>query len=54
MTLQSLESPNWDSFEILPWESRDKNHSNVGAVEKHKVYYMGEGDGFPRVWAVVS
>jgi len=26
----------------------------VGAVERHKVYYMGEGGGFPRVWAVVS
>jgi len=26
----------------------------VGAAERHKVYYMGEGGGFPRVWAVVS
>jgi len=26
----------------------------VGAVERHKVYYMGEGGGFPRVRAVVS
>jgi len=31
-----------------------KSHSNVGAVERHKVYYMGEGGGFPRVQAVVS
>jgi hypothetical protein len=23
-------------------------------VERHKVYYMGEGGGFPRVRAVVS
>jgi len=31
-----------------------KSHSNVGAAERHKVYYMEEGDGFPRVRAVVS
>jgi hypothetical protein len=26
----------------------------VGALERHKVYYIREGGGFPRVWAVVS
>ncbi len=26
----------------------------MGAVERHKVYNMGEGGGFPQVWAVVS
>ncbi len=26
----------------------------MGATERHKVYYMGEGGGFPRVWAMVS
>jgi len=31
-----------------------KNHSDVGAAERHIVYYMGEGGGFPRVRAVVS
>jgi len=31
-----------------------KSHSDVGAAERHKVYYMGEGGGFPRVRAVVS
>jgi len=31
-----------------------KNHLDVGATERHKVYYMGEGGGFPRVRAVVS
>ncbi len=31
-----------------------KSHSDVGAAERHKVYYMGEGGGFPRVWAVVN
>jgi hypothetical protein len=31
-----------------------KNHSDVGAVERHKVYYMGEGGGFPKVQIVVN
>jgi hypothetical protein len=24
-----------------------KSHSDVGAVERHIIYYMGEGGGFP-------
>jgi len=31
-----------------------KSHSDVGATERRKEYYMGEGGGFPRVWAMVS
>ncbi len=31
-----------------------KSHLNVGAVERHKKYYTGEGGGFPQVWAMVS
>ncbi len=31
-----------------------KCHLDVGFVERHKIYYMGEGGGFPRVWAMVS
>jgi hypothetical protein len=31
-----------------------KSHSNVGATKRHIVYYMGEGGGFPWVWAMVS
>jgi hypothetical protein len=31
-----------------------KWHLGVGPVTKHKVYYMGEGDGFPQVQAVVN
>jgi len=27
---------------------------DASAMERHKEYYMGEGDGFPRVQAVVS
>jgi len=31
-----------------------KSHSDVGAVGKRREYYMGEGGGFSRIWAVVS
>ncbi len=34
-----------------PWT---KCHLDVGLMERHKVYYEGEGGGFPQVWAVVS
>jgi hypothetical protein len=32
----------------------NKSHSDVGATEQRREYYMGEGGGFPRVWVVVS
>ncbi len=55
MIAQSLESPNRDNFGIPSWESRDKKPFGCGCrVERYKVHYMGEGDGFPRVWAVVN
>jgi hypothetical protein len=39
----------------LPFGSPEtKCHLDVGLVERHRVYYKGEGDGFPQVWAVVS
>jgi hypothetical protein len=31
-----------------------KSHLDVGAVERRREYYMGEGGGFSWVWAVVS
>jgi len=31
-----------------------KCHLNVGLVERHRVYYKGEGGGFPQVQAMVS
>jgi hypothetical protein len=31
-----------------------KSHLDVGLVERHKVYYKGEGGDFLQVWAVVS
>jgi hypothetical protein len=31
-----------------------KSHLDVGAAGRHRECYMGEGGGFPRVWAMVS
>jgi len=31
-----------------------KCHSDASAATRRREYYMGEGGGFPRVWAVVS
>ncbi len=31
-----------------------KSHLDVGLVERHRVYYKGEGGGFPQVRVVVS
>jgi len=33
---------------------KTKNHSDVGAAKRRRIYYMGEGGGSPRVRAVVS
>jgi hypothetical protein len=33
---------------------KTKSHLDVGFAERYRVYYMGEGGGFPQVWAVVS
>jgi len=39
----------------LPFGSPEtKCHLDVNLVEKHKVYYRGEGGGFPQVRTVVS
>jgi hypothetical protein len=36
------------------WSPGTKSHLDVGLVERHRVYYMGEGGGFPQVRAVMS
>jgi len=41
----------WDSHLGAPGE---KSHLDVGSVANHKVYYKGEGGGFPQVQVVVS
>jgi hypothetical protein len=39
---------------LLLGSPRTKNHSDVGAKKRCREYYMGEGGGFRRVWAMVS
>jgi len=39
---------------LLLGSLKTKSHSYVGAVRRHKEYYMGEGGGFPRIRAVAS
>jgi hypothetical protein len=41
----------WDSTFGVPGQ---KGHSDVGAAEQRKEYYMGEGGGFPQVRAMVN
>jgi hypothetical protein len=41
----------WDSHARIP---REKSHLDVGPVERCRIYYKGEGGGFPQVRAVVS
>jgi hypothetical protein len=33
---------------------KTKSHLDVSFMERHIIYYKGEDDGFPQVWAVVS
>jgi hypothetical protein len=54
MRPQSCESPSCWNFRTPTWESRTKNHLDVALVESCRVYYMGEGGGFPQVQAMVS
>jgi hypothetical protein len=39
---------------LLLGSLRIKSHLDAGVVERRTEYYMGEGGGFLRVWAVVS
>jgi hypothetical protein len=41
---QSCKSPNFGNFGTPTWT---QCHLDVGLVERHKVYYKGEGGGFP-------
>jgi hypothetical protein len=52
---QSRRNSNLGNFRTPIWESQDKKrHLNEGLAKRCRVYYMGEGGGFPRVQAVVS
>ncbi len=39
---------------LLLGSPETKSHLGVGVAERRREYYMGEGDGFLRVWAMVS
>jgi hypothetical protein len=47
---QSRGSPNFGDFR----SPGTKCHLDVGLVERHRVYYKGEGGDFPQVRAVMS
>jgi hypothetical protein len=46
--------PTWVILGLPLRSPGTKNHLDVGSVANHRVYYKGEGGGFPQVWAVVS
>ncbi len=58
MGLQSPGSPAGRDFGTpgtpIPGVPGEKSHLDVGPVKSHRVYYKGEGGGFPQVRAVVS
>jgi hypothetical protein len=52
---QSCGNPNFGKFGTPIWGSPGtKCHLDVGLVKRHKVYYQGDGCGFPLVQAMVS
>jgi len=54
MNTQSPGSPNWIVSGLHFGSPRKKCHSDASAAVRRKEYYMGEGGGFPQVWAMVS
>jgi hypothetical protein len=56
--LPQSQDSNRDSFRTISrlqlGSPGKKSHLDVASAESCRVYYMGEGGGFPRVWAVVS
>jgi len=44
----------WAISGLPPKSPETKSHLDVGSVASHKVYYKGEGGGFPQVRVVVS
>jgi len=54
MAPQSCRSPNLGDFKLPLGSPRTKSHLDVGPMGSHRVYYKGEGGGFPQVRAVVS
>jgi hypothetical protein len=51
---QNCNNPNFENFGTPFGSPRTKCHLDVGLVERHIVYYKGEGGGYPQVRVVVS
>jgi hypothetical protein len=51
---QSHRSPSCENFGTLIGEPETKWHLGASPVASHKVYYKGEGGGFPQVRAMVN
>jgi len=54
MGLKSCGSPNLGDSGLSFGSPETKSHLDVGPMERCRVYYKGEGGGFPQVRAVVS
>jgi hypothetical protein len=54
MAPQSCGSPNLGDFGTPTLESWHKKPFGCGPMERCRVYYKGEGGGFPQIWVVVS
>jgi hypothetical protein len=54
MCPQSCGSPNFGNFGTPTWSPGTKWHLGASPMARHKVYYKGEGGGFPQVWAMVN
>ncbi len=51
---QSCKNPSCGNSRTPTWESQDKMPFDGGLMESHRVYYKGEGGGFPQVQVVVN
>jgi hypothetical protein len=64
-----LKIKNWPNFLTCRWRAgvptlgisglpfgtlKKKCHLDVGLMERRKIYYKGEGGGFPQVWVVMN
>jgi hypothetical protein len=45
---QSCRNPNFGNFKTPIWSIETKWNLGVGPVARHRVYYKGEGGGFPK------
>jgi hypothetical protein len=52
--LKIVEIPTLGISKLPLGSPRTKWHLGATPVAKHKVYYKGEGGGFPQVWVVVN